>query len=237
MALGLVTAVLAAVLFGLAAVLQGMATAATALRRVLDPRLLLELLRSRAFVLCLAFNLAGFLLHVVALQSLPLFLVQSVIAASVAVTALVSARLLDDRLDRAEQASVAAVVAGLVLLALAAGEGSAEPASDLVVPWLALVLALAGVAGAVLARFPGSWTAGPLGLLAGVGFAVVAVSARLLPDLKASTLLTSPASWLVPAAGGLAFLLYVHAMQRGSVTRTTAAMVLTQTAVPAAVGV
>ena len=39
------------------------------------------------------------------------------------------------------------------------------------------------------------------------------------------------------AAGGIAFLLYSTAMQRGSVTTATAANVVTQTAVPAVVGI
>ena len=237
MALGLLAAVGAAVLFGVAAVLQALATARTARRDVLDPRLLLELLRSRAFQLCLVGNLAGFLLHVLALQSLPLFLVQAVVAASVVVTALLGARLLRERLHPVERVAVGAVCAGLALLALAAGEGSAEPVSPLVVPGLAAALLVVAALGAAFARRRGDATAGPLGLLAGVGFAVVAVAARLLTDLSPAALLTSGTAWLVPAAGALAFLLYAHALQRGSVTRTTAAMVLTQTAVPAVVGV
>jgi drug/metabolite transporter (DMT)-like permease len=234
---GLVAAAGAAVLFGVAAVLQALATAGTVRRDALDPRLLLELLRSRAFLLCLAGNLAGFGLHVLALQFLPLFLVQAVVAASVVVTAVLGARILRERLHRVERAAVLGVFAGLALLALAAGEGSAEPASPLVVPGLALTLVAVAAVGAVLAGRAGDAAAGPLGLLAGVGFAVVAVAARLLPDLTPSTLVTSPTAWLVPAAGALAFLLYAHALQRGSVTRTTAAMVLTQTALPAVVGV
>ena len=76
-----------------------------------------------------------------------------------------------------------------------------------------------------------------LGLLGGVCFGVVAVCARLLPALDPATLVRTPAAYLLPVAGALAFLLYASAMQRGSVTTTTAALVVTQTGVPALVGV
>jgi drug/metabolite transporter (DMT)-like permease len=237
MLVGLTAAGAAAVAFGLAAVLQGVATASSDVHRVLDPRLLLALLRTRAFRAALAGNLVGFLLHVLALQSLPLFLVQAVISASVAVTAVVSARVLGDALSRLHKAAVGAVCLGLALLAVSAGEGPAhEEAGDLV-PFLFAALLLVGLAGVALGRVRAGWASGALGLLAGVGFALVAVGARILPDLSPAALVRAPATYLIAVSGVLAFLLYANAMQRGSVTRATAAMVVTQTAVPAGVGV
>jgi drug/metabolite transporter (DMT)-like permease len=232
---GLAAAAAAAASFGLAAVLQGVATASNPVREVLDPRLLLELLRTRAFRAAIAGNVLGFLLHVAALQSLPLFLVQAVISSSVVVTAVVSARVLRDRLSRPHKAAIGAVCLGLVLLALAAGEGSAHPTSSELVPGLFAVLVLVGLVGAALGRVRAAWASGALGLLAGVGFALVAIGARILPELSPAALVRAPATYLVAVSGGLAFLLYANAMQRGSVTRSTAAMVVTQTAVPAAV--
>jgi hypothetical protein len=72
---------------------------------------------------------------------------------------------------------------------------------------------------------------------AGLGFAVVAVAGRVLPELTASALLRSPATYALLAAGGVAFLLYATALQRASVLTATAPMVLANTAAPAVVGV
>lgn len=212
-----------------------------ATRRVLhapgvDPRLLLRLSRQPLFVVALGLNLVGFSLHVLALQSLPLFLVQATIASSVAVTAVLSVLVLSAPLTRRQAVAVLAVVAGLAILAPTAADGSAEPpgaAAPLVL--LAVVLAT-GVAAVSAGRLPPAPAALSLGLLAGVGFGVVAVAARLLPDLTPAAVLGSPVAYVLALAGLVAFLLYATAMQRGSVTTSTAAMVVTQTSVPAVVG-
>jgi drug/metabolite transporter (DMT)-like permease len=203
----------------------------------MDPRLLLELLRTSAFRFALAGNLLGFVLHVVALQTLPLFLVQSLISASVAVTAVLGARVLQDRLPRLQKTAVAGVCLGLALLATSAAEGAAEGVPEALVPALFGVLVAVAVTGALLGRVRARWTSGALGLLSGTAFALVAVGARVLSDLSPSTVVRSPAVYLMAVSGVVAFLLYANAMQRGSVTRSTAAMVVTQTAVPAVLGI
>lgn len=220
-------------LFGIAAVLQGVATARAQDIAVLDPRLLLRLARQPVFLLALVLNGVGFLLHVAALQTLPLFLVQAVIAGSVAVTAVLGVRVLGTRLAPREWGAVGLVVAGLVLLGTSAQSGEAEGGPDgLPVVLLAFVAGIAALAAAVRRLAYGAVL---LGLLAGAGFGVVAVAARLLPDLGLA-LLTSLTSAVLVLAGAVAFLLYSAAMQRGSVTTATAAMVVTQTVVPATAG-
>jgi hypothetical protein len=63
----------------------------------------------------------------------------------------------------------------------------------------------------------------------------VAVCARLLPAYGLA-LLTAPVAYVLVLAGGTAYFVYSAAMQRGSVTTATAAMVITQTVVPAVTG-
>ena len=221
--------------FGIAAVLQGLATRRIDDVPVLDPRLLLRLARQPAFLAALALNLVGFVLHVTALQTLPLFLVQAVIAGSVAVTAVLSVRVLGTPLRARQRGAVALVVLGLVLLAPTAGSDEAVPGqAGRPGVLLAAVVAVALTAAAVR-RLPGA--AGPvlLGLLAGAGFGVVAVAARVLPE-SGRAVLTSPTAAVLVLAGTVAFLVYSGAMQRGSVTTATAAMVVTQTVVPAVAG-
>jgi drug/metabolite transporter (DMT)-like permease len=234
---GLAAALGAAVAFGVAAVLQAVAARRTHSASTLDPRLLLRLLRHPTFALALVLNGVGFALHVVALQDLPLFLVQSAIAGSVAVTAVLAAVVLEVPMGARSWAAVGAVCAGLALLASGAQDGAAsDPGGGLRVA-LALVLVAVGALGVAAGRASGPVGAAALGLLGGVGFAVVAVAARLLHDLTPATLVGDPLTYVLLVAGALAFLLYSTGMQRASVTTATAALVVTQTAVPAAVGV
>ena len=235
MTLGLLAALGAMSVFGVAAVLQGLATARADDVAVLDPRLLLRLARQPIFLASLTLNLLGFLLHVRALQELPLFLVQAIIAGSVAVTAVLSVRVFGLRLGGAQWTAVGLVVLGLALLGPTAAPHGAPQAPDGTPLLLLGAVVLVGGAAAAVRRTPGAAGTVLLGLLAGTGFGVVAVCARLLPDLGLD-LLTAPTSWVLVLAGATAYLVYSAAMQRGSVTTATAALVVTQTVVPAVVG-
>lgn len=234
---GLLAALAAAVAFGAAAVLQGIAVRRTATTAGVDPRLLVRLLRQPTFVGTLVLNLVGFGLHLTALQSLPLFLVQAVIAASVAVTAVCAVVVLGTRLSRVEWSAVVTVCVGLALLAPSA-ESSEAAGTGSGLRWAlwAGVLAVA-LAGALAGRVPGTTGAALLGLVAGVGFGLVGLAARLLPDLTPATLVRDAATYALVVVGALAFLLYATAMQHGSVTTVTAVLVVPQTAVPAVLGV
>jgi drug/metabolite transporter (DMT)-like permease len=236
-ALGLAAAFAAALAFGLAAILQGISTAETEASTGLDPRLLLRLLRQPVFVTSLLLNLLGFGLHVLALRSLPLFLAQAAIASSVAVTAVLATRVFEVELTRAQWGSVGAVCLGLTLLAGTAESGAALTGGS-GVRWLVLATVVSvAIAGAVVARGRAALTAVLLGLLGGTAYGMVAVSARLLGEESWSGLASDVATYLLLACGAVAYLLYTTAMQRGSVTTTTAAVVVTQTAVPAVVGI
>jgi drug/metabolite transporter (DMT)-like permease len=234
---GVTAAVAAALAFGLAAVLQGIATRRTESVVGLDPWLLLRLLRQPVFVASLVLNLVGFALHVLALESLPLFLVQAVIASSVAVTAVLAVRVFRVALSRAQWAAVATVCVGLALLAGTAESDTDVTAGTAVRPGVLVVVVLVALLGAAAARAPGPTAEVLLGLLGGVAYGMVAVTARLLGDVPAAAVPSDGATYLLLLSGAVAYLLYTTAMQRGSVTTSTAAVVVTQTAVPAAVGI
>src|SRR3954469_18774599 len=120
MLLGLACAVGAALCYGIGSVLQPAAAAGTDAAANLDPRLLLRLLAAWPYVLGLALDTAGFVLSLVALGSLPLYLVQSVVASFLAVTAVVGALFLGTRLRKVEWVAIAFVVLGLALVSLSA---------------------------------------------------------------------------------------------------------------------
>ncbi len=237
MAVGLGAALLAAAVFGSAALLQAAGARRVPSASGLHPRLLLLLLRRPAFVAAVLLNIVGFLLHLVAVRLLPLFLAQAGIAVSLAVTALLAVQVLGDPLGPAEWLAVAGVCAGLALLTAAAGPAGDSGPSGRVALGLAAGLVLLIAVGAAAARRPGTASTALLSALAGLGFATTAVSARLLPDLSPAAVLVAPATYLLAIAGALAFLLYSVALQRGEVTAATTPMIVMQTVAPSLVGV
>ncbi|MEC7056229.1 hypothetical protein ACFYN9_18035 [Streptomyces collinus] len=234
----MVCALGAAVCFGTATVLQAIAArSAAATGPGGDVALLWRALRQWRYLAGLALDGLGFVLQILALRSVPIYAVGAALAASLAVTAVVAARLLKVRLSRVEWAAVAVVCAGLALLGLAAGaEGDEEGPA-----WLkwAMLGAAAGVLllGAVAGRLPERGRALTLGLGAGLGFGVVEVSVRLIDGFSAGELFPNPATYALLLGGGAAFLLLTSALQRGSVTTATAGLVLGETVAPALIGV
>jgi drug/metabolite transporter (DMT)-like permease len=239
--LGLGAALGAAVLFGVAAILQAIGSRKVPTGSELDPRNLVHfvgaLIRQPAFLGALALNLTGFGLHFVALRLLPLYLAQAGIAASLVVTALLATRVIGDRLSAVEWTAVGAVCVGLGLLAVSAGDAGDSAKHQALSVGLIVGLVVIAVSGLVASRSRHAIATAVLGVLAGLGFAGVAISARLLQDGSVGELLRGPTTYTLPVSGGLAFLLYSLALQRGTVTVATAPMITLQTATPAAVGV
>ena len=237
MVLGLAAALGAALAFGVASILQARAAAVTVGGPGVDPRLLGRLVRRPGFLVAVALNLVGFLLHLYALRSLPLFVAQVGISANVAVTAVLSVLVLGTRLGVMGWVGMGAVCAGLALVAGAAGPAGQDRGSLVVRLFILTAVVAVAAAGVLADRVAGSPGVVLLGLVAGVGFGLVSVAARLLPSLAVGAVLADAAAYALMAAGAVAFLLYVTALQRGSVTTVTSAMVLTQTAAPALAGV
>ncbi|MFJ5706219.1 hypothetical protein [Streptomyces sp. NPDC093105] len=231
----MVCALGSALCFGAATVFQAAAARAAepGTGSGVDVGLLWRALRQWRYVVGLGLDGLGFLLEVVALRTLPLYAVGAALAASLAVTAALASRMLRVRLRPVEWGAVAAVCAGLAMLALAAGREGHRPGPP-ELPWALLGIA-AGVLllGAAGGRLPDRPRALVLGLGSGVGFGVVEVAVRLLDGID----LADPALWALLLGGGAAFLLLTSAFQRGAVTTATAGMVLGETLGPAAAGV
>jgi drug/metabolite transporter (DMT)-like permease len=244
----LVAALVSAFCYGIAAVMQAVAIRSTSRRpdRIregdpaagrVDPGLLVRLLGQWRFVASIGIDLIGFLAQLVALHRLPLFAVQAVIACNLAVTAVFAAWLMRIRLSGREWLAVSGVVVGIGLLGSSAG---AEGAATVGISFqIALMVAVVGVAlaGMAAARLSGRARTPALGATAGLGYAVLAVSARILPGFTPAQLVRSPATYTLAAAGIVSFLMYASALEGGSVTVATAAVVLAETVPPAVVGV
>ena len=248
MVASLVAAVVAAVCYGVASVMQAVAVRAASHRPApgtadsgaspgVDPGLLVRMLGQWRFVASLGLDTLGFLAQLVALHRLPLFAVQAMIAANLAVTAVVATWLIGATLHWREWIAVAGVVTGVGLLGSSAGPEGASQAS--VVFKLALIVAVAGLAllGLAAGRLPDPLRTPALGLIAGTGYGVLGVAARVLNSFAPLSLVRDPATYALIAAGIVSFLFYASALEAGSVTVATAAVVLAETLPPAAVGV
>jgi len=236
MVVGLACALFAALAYGGASVLQGVAARRAESTSGLDLRLMVRLARSVPYLSGVSLDLAAFLASLVALQTLPLFLVQAVVAASVGVTAVISAAM-GVRLRSREIASLVVLGAGLLLLAISAQPDQGTPLA-LGLRWALLTSVIPlGAAGMFAARGGGRWSSPALAVLAGLAFTVVAVAARSLtvPDPLWHGL-TDPGLWAIVAHGTLGMLLFATALQRGSVTRVTALTFAVDTVVPAGIG-
>src|SRR5947199_5140147 len=236
MLLGLFAALASSVCYGVATVLQAVSARAAPHTADVDPRLLLRLSRQVPFVAGVALDVIGFGLQFLALRLVPLFLVQAAMSANLAVTALLAVPVLRVRLGRRDWTAMAMVCLGLALLALAAGpEGHRDPhrPARFILPACVLLLAAAGFAAG---RLPDPARSAVLGAVAGLGFGVVALAARMLPGFTSGRMISDPATYALVGGGIIAFLFFATGLQ-GAVTVTTAAVVVGETTAPAAVGV
>jgi hypothetical protein len=228
--LGVALGLLSATVFGVAAVVQARAV------RGFDSSpdglwgFVARSVRDGRTMLVVAAYLVGFVLHAAAIWLLPLYLAQALVAMSLPVTALTSHRV-EDRLHRAGWLAVGVVTLGLVLLSLGAGEPGDVVTTTTFAASLWVGVAALGLASAAGRHLPGA----ALGLLAGLGYAGSAISVRGVGTPVETVVVL--AALAVPSFSLVAFWLYSLGMHRAAVPSTTAALIVAQTFVPAAVGV
>lgn len=242
MVTSLVAGVVAALLYGIASIMQAIAVR-EASNRVsgdgagVDPGLLVRMLAQWRFVVSICLDALGFVAQLVALRRLPLFAVQAMVAANLAVIAVLASLVIGVALSWREWAAVSGVVAGVGLLGSSAGAEGATAAGTMFK--LALIVATAGLAmlGMAAARLREPARTLLLGTVAGLGYGVLGIAARVLTGFAPLALVKDPATYAVIAAGIVSFAFYATALEGGSVTVATAAVVLAETLPPAVVGV
>jgi len=241
----LLAALISAFCYGIAAVMQAIAVRGASRRtqrageagQGVDPGLLVRLLGQGQFLASVGIDIVGFVAQLVALRRLPLFAVQAIIAANLAVTAVFAAWLMKAKLALREWLAVAGVVVGVGLLGSSAGAEGAQSVGTEFQLGLIIAVVAVGVTGFAAAKLPNPARTPVLGAIAGLGYAVLAVSARILPGFAPSQLIRSPAAYTLAAAGIVSFMIYATALEGGSVTVATAAVILAETMPPAVVGV
>lgn len=226
MILGLGAALFGSLSYGAASVLQAIGAG-----RASGP----AVVRQPVYLLGLVFDLIAWLASLVALQQMPAFAVQSLLAGSVGITVLLAWVFLRVRPRPRDGAALVLLTVALVGVAAASGTQAASAAP----PWFAAaagvsVVALGGLLAATYRQ--GRWAA--LSLIAGTGFAAAAVCARGL-DVSAgwSELLLEPLVWAIAGFGVLGALGYARALESGQVGPATALLWVVEVLVAGGVGV
>ena len=240
MLVSLIAALVAALCYGVASVMQAIAVREASNRAGLtgvDPGLVPRLLHQWRFVASVAIDTLGFLAQLIALQRLPLFAVQAIVAANLAVIAVLASVVIGVSLSWREWLAVTGVVAGVGLLGSSAGAEGAHQAGAVFKIALIVATAVLGVCGLIAARLRDPARTLVLGTVAGLGYGVLGVAARVLTGFEPLTLIRDPAAYAVVAGGLISFVFYTTALEGGSVTVATAAVVLAETLPPALIGV
>jgi drug/metabolite transporter (DMT)-like permease len=240
MLVSLIAALVAALCYGVASVMQAIAVREASHRAGLtgvDPGLVPRLLHQWRFVASVAIDTLGFLAQLIALQRLPLFAVQAIVAANLAVIAVLASVVIGVSLSWREWLAVTGVVAGVGLLGSSAGAEGAHQAGAVFKIALIVATAVLGLCGLIAARLRDPARTLVLGTVAGLGYGVLGVAARVLTGFEPLTLIRDPAAYAVVAGGLISFVFYTTALEGGSVTVATAAVVLAETLPPAIIGV
>lgn len=234
LALSWVAAVVACLGYGVGSVLQAVGARRAAGVGGLSGVALIVL--QLPYLMGVAADGIAFLANVVALQRLPLFLVQAILTASVGVTAVIVA-IRGEKLTGKNWLSLGVLGAGLILLALTAVSGRAVGLSS-GTQWVVLGSAvLPLVVGVVGLRLQGRRSSMTLATAAGLSWTAVAIASRgLAVDGFDLGLLASPLLWTIVVQGGLGAVWFALALQRGSVTAVAAVTFMLELVVPSAFG-
>jgi hypothetical protein len=191
------------------------------------------------YLIGVALDLVAFAGSMVALRELAVYLVESVLAGSLAVTVVAARIFLKARLRARDVVAVVVSVAALTVLAMSAGPQETVTATN-GLRWL-LCSAAAGLAligwGTTRTASPGAVAA-----VAGLSLGGAALAGRAMPmpewghpGRAALDFGTEPLLWalVVFAVGGM--MLYTHALQHGQVGPVTAVLWIAEVIAPSAV--
>lgn len=233
LALGIAAAVAASCLYNASIALQALEARAVPGEHALRPSLIGRLVRNRRWLGATALGLLGWPLELVALTLAPLTVVQPCLVSGLILLLWLGATKLGEAPGRREAVAVAAIVAGVVGVALAAPERTTDHAGTGAIA-LAFALVAVPVALPYLMRRRGT-AIGMLAVIsAGCGYAWTAIASKLLTDELAAGAVLVALAWALTAivSEGLALLGEMTALQRRPATHVAPVMFAVQVLVP-----
>ncbi len=230
-------AILCAVCYGLASVLQSIGARRVEASESIDARSLARIATQIPYLVGLGLDGTAWLLSLLALSRLPLFVVQAMVAGAIGFTVLFAALFQHLRPTGRQVAFILVLASGLLGLALSGApeEARRTPPAYSWGMWAGVIVI--AVIGAVAAKnMRGDKAAAALGCLSGLAFGGTALCARaLVADVSISDL-RDPLLWGMLAYGALGLIFFASALQRGSVTVATAWLFTAETVVPSIIG-
>jgi drug/metabolite transporter (DMT)-like permease len=227
-----VVSLVAAVLFGLADVVEQRSTHQVPVRRALSPRLVLDLGKRPAWLAAIGVNIVANILQIVALHFGALALVQPILVTDLLFAAVFAAAIAHRRPDRVMLVGVIWCTAGVgCFLGIARPHGGHNTVSFTTFLPLALVLA-AVVAGCLVAAQLGPRQVRPLwlALACGIDFGVNAFLLKLVPDTLSAGFSDPLKQWPLYAiviTAPTSFLLNQGAFQAGTLISPVLAIITT----------
>jgi len=222
-----VTALAAALVFGLSAVVEQSSTKRVASRRALSPRLLVDLARQPLWVAGICADLGGFVLQVIALHFGPLALVEPILVCDLVFASMISsyARKRWDPVILTGVVACAAGVAGFLGIARPSG-GQSAVSLPAVLP-LAAGLAAAVAGCLALSRLNRHVRPLALALACGIAYGVSAFLVKLLTANVGGLahLLSTWPIYALAVFGPLGFLLNQNAFQQGTLIAPVLAVI------------
>jgi drug/metabolite transporter (DMT)-like permease len=198
-----------------------------------------RLARNKFYVGGLVLDIIGWVLTLVALRQLPLFLVQSIVASNIVVTALLDQIILGRKLSRTGYGLIGVILSGLFLLAYTAPPQTVSRNLTDIYVWAGLVILLiVGLMGLLAMQFSQRVSAVALSVTAGFAFGSAAIAGRVLVgNVTLLGFLTSPLTYILAAGGTLGMVWFTIALRRSTATMVNALTLSVQTVVPAAFGI
>jgi drug/metabolite transporter (DMT)-like permease len=233
LALGILAAVGASVLYNTSIALQALEVRDVPHKHSLRVSLIGKLVKNPKWLGATALGLLGWPLEIVALLLAPLTVVQPCLVSGLIVLLWLGATRLGEKPGRREFLAVAAIVAGVAGVAWASPDRTTDHAGTAAIA-VALGLVAIPIAAPYVMRRRASSTSLLAVLGAGFGYAWTAIASKLLTDeLAAGTLLVAVV-WLATAAASeaLALLSEMSALQRRPATHVAPVMFVIQVLVP-----
>ncbi|GIE00141.1 hypothetical protein Adu01nite_14910 [Paractinoplanes durhamensis] len=230
--MSLAIAVLAAIAYAGGSILQAMAAT--------RPGTVLALAVSPLYLAGLAADAGAWVLSLWALQGLAVYVVQAVLAGSLALTVLLAPLVLHAVIRPRDYLAIVVMVSALAVVGMSSREQPAPPAGGGAVTLLSVagfaVAALAGLAVLMPGRTDrrGLLLAG----LAGLAYSATALAGRMVQQrTPLIATLAEPLLWVVISAGVAGTAAYAVALKRGAVAPTTALLWGVEVIVPAVVAI
>lgn len=224
--------------YGLATVLEQIGVKKLKHVKQMQASVFIKFFKQLPYVQGFILDMLGWVFILYAVRSLPLFLIQSLIASSLIVSAVIDHYWLHTSINRVEKFSILTVLVGIILLGVVAHPGPAKPINDFF-KWIIILapILLLFISAIIIKIKAGKMTSTIMAIIAGISFGGTSVASRILSSQH--IYLKSSSSLLIIAIaiyGALALFMLSVALQRDKLNRVNSALFASEVAIPSILG-